>query len=174
MDRRGVRAAVPAGAPGMNPDGLNASGRRRWRARRVRRSVSGRRSRPERRARRSRGQSRRRVRVSRLHSVEGAAARRRSSLDESRHATAWGVEFASHEVDLAKLREFKNAVVKRLTNGTGQLAKLRKVQVHPGHRRASSTRTPCASGEPTAARRRIRFEHAILATGSTPAMPPSR
>ena len=49
-------------------------------------------------------------------------------IDESRHAKAWGVEFGEPKIDLAKLREFKNNVVKRLTSGTGQLVKHRKVQ----------------------------------------------
>src|SRR6187431_232011 len=48
-------------------------------------------------------------------------------IDESRHASAWGIEFGEPTVDLAKLREFKNNVVKRLTSGTGQLVKHRKV-----------------------------------------------
>src|SRR5580765_426426 len=47
-------------------------------------------------------------------------------IAESRHAKAWGVEFAEPKVDLGKLREFKDNVVKRLTGGTGQLVKLRK------------------------------------------------
>src|SRR6266705_1605671 len=42
-------------------------------------------------------------------------------LQEARHAAAWGVEFGEPRVDLGKLREFKDGVVKRLTNGTGQL-----------------------------------------------------
>ena len=46
-------------------------------------------------------------------------------IDESRHAKAWGVEFGEPKIDLAKLREFKNNVVKRLTSGTGQLVKHR-------------------------------------------------
>src|SRR5216117_1516649 len=53
-------------------------------------------------------------------------------IDESRHAKAWGVEFGEPKVDLAKLREFKNNVVKRLTSGTGQLVKHRKVQYLQG------------------------------------------
>ena len=53
-------------------------------------------------------------------------------LDESRHAKAWGVEFGEPKIDLAKLREFKNNVVKRLTSGTGQLVKHRKVQYLQG------------------------------------------
>ena len=39
---------------------------------------------------------------------------------------------ASRKIDLAKLREFKNNVVKRLTGGTGQLVKHRKVQYIQG------------------------------------------
>src|SRR6201981_2020795 len=48
-------------------------------------------------------------------------------LDESRQAKAWGIEFGEPKIDLARLREFKNNVVKRLTNGTGQLVKYRKI-----------------------------------------------
>src|SRR5436190_3256153 len=43
-------------------------------------------------------------------------------VDESRHAKAWGIEFGEPKIDLSKLRGFKDAVVKRLTSGTGQLA----------------------------------------------------
>src|SRR5216110_2524669 len=53
-------------------------------------------------------------------------------LDESRHAKAWGIEFGEAKIDLAKLRAFKDNVVKRLTNGTGQLVKHRKVQYLQG------------------------------------------
>src|SRR5688572_18100717 len=49
-------------------------------------------------------------------------------IDEARHAKAWGVEYPEPTIDLAKLREFKNGVVKRLTSGTGQLVKHRKVR----------------------------------------------
>src|SRR3954449_742991 len=42
-------------------------------------------------------------------------------LQESRHAKAWGVEFGEPKIDVTKLRDFKNAVVARLTSGTGQL-----------------------------------------------------
>ncbi len=56
-------------------------------------------------------------------------------LDESRHARAWGIEFGEPRIDLDKLREFKDSVVKRLTSGTGQLAKHRKVNYVQGLRR---------------------------------------
>src|SRR4029077_5986856 len=53
-------------------------------------------------------------------------------VDESRHAKAWGVEFGEPKIDLAKLREFKNGIIKKLTSGTGQLVKLRKVRYLQG------------------------------------------
>src|SRR5258708_16311218 len=54
-------------------------------------------------------------------------------VDESRHAKAWGIEFGEPKIDLAKLRDFKNNVVKRLTSGTRQLVKHRKVRYLQGH-----------------------------------------
>src|SRR6202011_778796 len=44
-------------------------------------------------------------------------------LQEARHAASWGIEFGQPKIDIGKLRDFKNSVVKRLTTGTGQLAK---------------------------------------------------
>src|SRR5215213_886680 len=53
-------------------------------------------------------------------------------IDESRHAKAWGVEFGEPTINLDQLRGFKDNVVKRLTSGTGQLVKHRKVQYIQG------------------------------------------
>src|SRR3984885_3811580 len=93
-------------------------------------------------------------------------------LSESRHAKAWGVDFGEPAIDLAKLREFKNNVVKRLTTGTGQLVKHRKVRYLQGWAEivdAHNLRVKLVSG----ADETVQFEHAILATGSTPAIPPT-
>src|SRR4051812_31595472 len=91
---------------------------------------------------------------------------------ETRHAQAWGVSFAEPVIDLAKLRGFKDSVVKRLTSGTGLLAKSRKVQYVQGRGELVDARTLrvtlVAGGAET-----ITFEHAIIATGSVPAIPPS-
>jgi dihydrolipoamide dehydrogenase len=92
-------------------------------------------------------------------------------VDESRHAKAWGVEFGEPKIDLAKLRDFKNNVVKRLTSGTGQLVKHRKVRYVQGYAElvdAHNLRVKLQSGGDE----QIQFEHAILATGSVPAIPP--
>jgi dihydrolipoamide dehydrogenase len=93
-------------------------------------------------------------------------------IDESRHAKAWGVNFGEPKVDLGKLRAFKDAVVKRLTSGTGQLAKHRKVQYLQGRAEivdARTLRVKLASGSDDT----VQFEHAIIATGSVPAIPPA-
>jgi dihydrolipoamide dehydrogenase len=93
-------------------------------------------------------------------------------LTEARHAAAWGVTFAEPAIDLAKLRSFKDGVVKRLTSGTGLLAKSRKVQYVRGLAEIvdpHSLRVRLASG----ADETVQFEHAILATGSVPAAPAS-
>jgi dihydrolipoamide dehydrogenase len=93
-------------------------------------------------------------------------------VEEARHAKAWGVEFGEPRIDLAKLRDFKNAVVKRLTNGTGQLARHRKVQYIQGIAEIvdpHSVRVRRADGGEAT----LQFDHAILATGSVPAIPPA-
>src|SRR4051812_31695935 len=92
-------------------------------------------------------------------------------IDESRQAKAWGVDFGEPKIDLAKLREFKNNVVKRLTTGTGQLVKFRKVQYIQGFAEIRDPHTlEIQKIDGTADS--LTFEHAILATGSVPAVPP--
>jgi dihydrolipoamide dehydrogenase len=92
-------------------------------------------------------------------------------IAESRHAKTWGVEFGEPKVDLGKLREFKNNVVKRLTGGTGQLVKLRKIQYVRGVAELVDRHRLRVKGIGGGADEEIQFEHAILATGSTPAIP---
>jgi dihydrolipoyl dehydrogenase len=93
-------------------------------------------------------------------------------VDESRHAKAWGIDFGEPAIDLAKLRAFKDNVVKKNTSGTGQLVKLRKVQYLQGWAEivdAHSLRVKLTAG----GEEQVQFEHAILATGSTPSIPPT-
>jgi dihydrolipoamide dehydrogenase len=92
-------------------------------------------------------------------------------IGESRHASSWGVAFGEPRIDLDRLRRHKDAVVERLTNGTGQLVKYRKVQylqglaeiVDPHRLRVRLTN----GGDED-----LQFEHAILATGSRPSVVP--
>jgi len=93
-------------------------------------------------------------------------------LGEARHADAWGVTFGEPKIDLAKLRTFKDNVVKRLTGGTGLLAKSRKVQYIQGRAElldAHTLNVKLTSGGD----QKLTFDNAIIATGSVPAIPAS-
>jgi len=92
-------------------------------------------------------------------------------LEESRHAKAWGVDFGEPKIDLAKLRAFKDNVVKKNTSGTGLLVKSRKIHYLRGWAEiadAHHLNVKLVDGK----QEQVQFEHAILATGSEPAIPP--
>jgi dihydrolipoyl dehydrogenase len=93
-------------------------------------------------------------------------------IDESRHAKDWGVEFAAPQIDLPRLRSWKEGVVKKLTGGLGVLSKQRKVEYIQG--RASfetSTTLRITGGDATEESRA--FDRIIIATGSRPAIVPT-
>lgn len=92
-------------------------------------------------------------------------------IDESRRARAWGVEFAEPKVDLDRLRGFKNSVVQRLTGGTGQLTKSRNIQYLQGFAELVDAHRVRVAPVRGGAATELQFEHAILATGSVPAIP---
>ncbi|HUW83480.1 MAG TPA: dihydrolipoyl dehydrogenase [Phycisphaerae bacterium] len=93
---------------------------------------------------------------------------------EARDADGWGVKFAEPNIDLDALRSWKDSVVTKLTDGLLELCKRRNVRfVHARGRFEDShtLRLQGASGPVEGAPERLRFEHAIVATGSLPAVP---
>jgi dihydrolipoamide dehydrogenase len=92
-------------------------------------------------------------------------------ITESRHAASWGIEFAEPKIDLDKLRAWKESVVEKLTGGLGQLGKQRKVRFIQGRATFLDANTLKIQGAKSG-ESRLRFEHAILATGSRPAAVP--
>src|SRR5215471_2160343 len=92
-------------------------------------------------------------------------------MNEAQHAANWGVEFGSPKVDLARLRGFKNDVVKKLTGGLGQLAKQRKVSYLRGTARFVDSRT-LAVKKLEGGEEQLKFDNIIIATGSRPAKVP--
>jgi dihydrolipoamide dehydrogenase len=93
-------------------------------------------------------------------------------ISASRHAANWGVDFGEPRIDLNKLRGHKDAVIGRLTAGTGQLVKHRKVRYLQGRAEIVDVHnllvTLQGGGD-----QRVRCDHAILATGSRPVRVPS-
>ncbi|HEV3276697.1 MAG TPA: dihydrolipoyl dehydrogenase [Terriglobia bacterium] len=91
-------------------------------------------------------------------------------LTEAREASHWGIEFQPPRIDVDRLRAWKQEVVGKLTGGLGQIAKQRHVEYIRGT--ASLVDATTLSIEAAKAERKLSFEHAILATGSFPAMLP--
>ncbi|MDA9480133.1 dihydrolipoamide dehydrogenase [Bradyrhizobium sp. CCBAU 65884] len=87
-----------------------------------------------------------------------------SVVDEVKHLPDHGISFGAPQIDLGKLRAFKDGVIKKLTGGLAGMAKARKVEVvtgvgaflDPHHLEVTS-----AGGKKT-----IKFAKAIIAAGS--------
>jgi dihydrolipoamide dehydrogenase len=85
-------------------------------------------------------------------------------IDEAAHAADIGIRFGEPQIDLDKLRGFKDKVVGKLTGGLAGMAKQRKVRVVQGEGKFSSPHSvtvQTADGPKV-----IGFEHAIIAAGS--------
>jgi len=93
-------------------------------------------------------------------------------IDESRHAKSWGIEYGDPRIDLARLRSWKESVVKKLTGGLGVLSKQRKVEYIQGRAAFESSNTLRIS-QARGGDQSLTFDRIILATGSRPAIMPS-
>src|ERR1700746_3363051 len=93
-------------------------------------------------------------------------------IGESRRATNWGVEFGDPKIDLARLRSWKEDVVKKLTGGLGILSKQRKVQYVQG-RAAFENSTTLQVTKTNGGDETLSFDRIVLATGSRPAIIPA-
>jgi dihydrolipoamide dehydrogenase len=77
-----------------------------------------------------------------------------------------GLRFGSPEIDAARLRDWKNSVVRRLTQGLDTLARQRKVSVLRG--RAAFSAAHEIELDEGGATRRVSFDRCIVAVGSEP------
>jgi dihydrolipoamide dehydrogenase len=93
-------------------------------------------------------------------------------LEESHQAKDWGIEFSAPKIDLARLRSWKEGVVKKLTGGLGILSKQRKVKYVQG-RAAFENSTTLRVTKADGSEETLTFDRIILATGSRPAIVPS-
>ena len=93
-------------------------------------------------------------------------------IEESHQAKNWGIEFADPKIDLARLRSWKESVVKKLTGGLGQLSKQRSVKYVQGRASFKNSNTlRVAKGN--GGEESLSFDRIIIATGSRPAVVPS-
>ena len=88
-------------------------------------------------------------------------------IDEARAMSGHGVSFGAPAIDLDKLRDWKNSVIRKLTGGLGGLAKTRKVEVVRGVGRFVGSRVVEVTGV-DGSTSLIGFEQCIIAAGSEP------
>jgi dihydrolipoamide dehydrogenase len=91
-------------------------------------------------------------------------------IDETHAMAAHGISFTAPQIDIDKLRGWKDGVVKRLTGGLAGLAKQRKVTVVTGTARFVSSHQ--IEVEHEGAKHVIGFDQAIIAAGSEPIQMP--
>ena len=91
-------------------------------------------------------------------------------INEAKEVAQHGVVFGEPQIDIDKIRAWKDSVVTKLTGGLKQLAKQRRVQVVQGEAKfatANSLVVATAEGDKT-----ISFDTAIIAAGSSAARIP--
>ena len=93
-------------------------------------------------------------------------------ISETREAAEAGLSFGPPRLDVDRLRAWKQGVVTRLTGGLGQLRRQRKVEFIQGRARFLDAHTLAIRSADNGSDQALSFEHAIVATGSTPARVP--
>lgn len=90
-------------------------------------------------------------------------------IRETRHAADWGVEFGEPSIDVDLLRDWKDGVVRKMTNGLGLLRRQHNVQYQQGYGRIRDANqlNVESNGEVLP----VDFDALIVATGSSPAVP---
>ncbi|MCC7420644.1 MAG: dihydrolipoyl dehydrogenase [Planctomycetaceae bacterium] len=91
-------------------------------------------------------------------------------IQESKEASHWGLTFGEPKVDVDKLRGFKQSVVTKLVDGVGQLGKARNVKVV--HARGTLLNSNTLELVGPSGKSQLKFDNLIIATGSSPVMPP--
>ena len=87
-------------------------------------------------------------------------------IDDAKDMAAHGVTFGEPEIDLEKIRQWKDKdVVGKLTQGVGGMAKMRKVKTVTGYGKFTSDKTIEVEGSD--GKTTITFDNAIIACGSS-------
>jgi len=87
-------------------------------------------------------------------------------IHDAGQAQSWGLDYGDLDIDVDSLRERKNLVIDRLVNGLGKLADQRDVQVIQARAVFEASDQVRLQGETEVAH--VKYDHAILASGSTP------
>ncbi len=86
-------------------------------------------------------------------------------IDDAKEMAAHGVTFGQPEIDLDKIRSWKDSVIAQLTGGLAGMAKQRKVTTVAGYGKFTGSNTIAVEGENGTTT--ITFDNAIIAAGSS-------
>ena len=92
------------------------------------------------------------------------------AIGETSHLAKLGVSYNDPTIDINRVREHKNGIVKKLNNGIAQMAEARKVKTIQGA--ASFLSNNLIQIKTGAASRTVEFDKCIIAAGSTSSMIP--
>lgn len=87
-------------------------------------------------------------------------------IKEAKHLSSHGVSFGEPEIDLDKVRGWKDSVVSQLTKGLSGMSKMRKVEYVQGFGKFTGSNTLEVTGDKGTTT--ISFDNAIIAAGSEP------
>ncbi len=93
-------------------------------------------------------------------------------LNEAKEAEHWGIKFGKPEIDIDRIRAWKNEVISHMTGGLKQLIKQRKIDFIQGTAQfvnSNKIKVDKADG----GNEELSFDYAVIATGSVPAKIPS-
>ncbi len=91
------------------------------------------------------------------------------TIENARESAKRGITFGEPQIDLAKLRAWKDSILQKLSGGIAQLAKARGVQVMQGKGYFEDSQTLRVENEQ--GQQFVKFEKAIVAVGSRSALP---
>ena len=84
-------------------------------------------------------------------------------IDDAADMTAHGVDFGKPTLDIKKIRDYKNGIIKKLTGGLAMMAKQRKVDIVKGEGKFIDAKKIMVDGTTE-----ITFDNCIIAAGSQP------
>ncbi len=87
-------------------------------------------------------------------------------IDDAADMKAHGVEFGTPKLDIAKIRDYKNSIIKKLTGGLAMMAKQRGVQIVTGEGIFADSKKIIVTNDNK--KTEVTFDNCIIAAGSLP------
>lgn len=92
-------------------------------------------------------------------------------IQEAHEAPQWGLSFGEPNLDIDKLRSWKQSVVEKLTGGVQQLCQSRGVKYIAAKGKFLDSNTLALESSDAQVPSKLKFKKIIVATGSVPVMP---